>query len=811
MEQRTDEQAPGRTSFVEALEALGRPLRFVAQSNAAQLDRVRDIEQTVIECCEVFSGLAIPEDLKVALAGVGSQFGDWVREEGLREAVGRALVALKPFESPGFSDTLLARPTSVLSGVGPRRAESLARRGLRNVGDLLFYLPWRYEDRRTLTEIDGIEVGHRATFVAEVLVVDFVQSRAPGRGQRILQAVVGDARATINLKWFRATDTVARQLTQGARLLVTGDVRRYRFSKEIIHPEIERLDVQDEGESSESLLQRVVPRYSSPEGINPRTLRSLILQALKTYGDLPSGHLPRSLVRRRALPAVSEALHALHEPDSEIDVDAYMAFRSGAHERLVLEELYLLELGLCRRRNQQAGRLGIALKMNLPEVDRAAECLPFQLTGGQQRAWNEIQADLGRSAPMHRLLQGDVGSGKTVVAFLAAMAARANGYQAALMAPTELLAEQHTRTLRKLCGQGSSSLELRIGLLTASRPTADLGRVRAALASGDLDLVVGTHALVQSDVPYAKLAVAMVDEQHRFGVEQRAALARRGFEGRVPHTLVMTATPIPRTLSMTVYGDLDVSLIDELPPGRSPVQTTVLREGEGARVTALVRSTLERGEQVYVVYPLVEESAKSDLRSALESAERIRAAFPEVTTEVVHGRLDAAERSRVMERFGRGEAQILVSTTVIEVGVDVANATLMVVEHAERFGLAQLHQLRGRVGRGQQPGQCLLVARGSSETSEARLQAMLDTTDGFKIADADLAIRGPGDFLGTRQSGHLPELRIADLVRDMRLLSVAREAALETLRRDPALNDQPELARAVEARWGTHLALSEIG
>ena len=811
MDQALDERTAVAASFETTLEALRRPIEFAASLNGDKLERVQDLPGVISRACASLCDLAIPQDLHSFFEHLSDQFAEIYESEGPGAAVEWVLPLLAEVAAPDLADRLLSRPPSVLSGVGPRRAEALARRGIRTIGDLLFYLPTRYEDRRTLTDVDGLEVGHRATFVAEVLVVDFISSGAPGRSRRILQAVVGDERATVNLKWFRGGDSIARGLEKGARLLVTGDVRRYRFSKEIIHPEIERIDQhRDEGLEA-TAPQRVVPRYTAPEGINPRSLRGWILQALKGYGDLVAGHLPPSLVRERALPSAATALRAVHEPSEDSDVQAYSEFRSIAHQRLVLEELYLLEVGLCQRRSAHARLPGIRLKGKQEEIERASASLPFRLTTGQVRAWQEIRADLASGSPMHRLLQGDVGSGKTVLAFLAAWAAHGHGYQSALMAPTELLAEQHARTLRKLCGPGAGTLDLRVGLLTASRPNSESARVREALASGELDLVVGTHALVQEGVAYAKLAVAIIDEQHRFGVAQRAALASCGDEGLHPHTLVMTATPIPRTLSMTLYGDLDVSVIDELPPGRSPVRTAVLREGEGDRISAMVRATLGRGEQVYVVYPLVEESAKSDLRSALESAERIRAAFPEAVTDVVHGRLEAAERSRVMDRFGRGQIQILVSTTVIEVGVDVPNATLMVVEHAERFGLAQLHQLRGRVGRGERPGHCVLVARGSSEASEARLQAMLETTDGFKIADADLQIRGPGDFLGTRQSGHLPDLRIADLVRDAQLVAVARQLAIDTVRKDPKLRGQPGLARAVEIRWGNRLDLADVG
>jgi len=479
-----------------------------------------------------------------------------------------------------------------------------------------------------------------------------------------------------------------------------------------------------------------------------------------------------------------------------------------AHERLVLEELYLLEVGLMQRRARRAAEPGIAIRPEPGALERARAALPFQLTGAQRRAEAEILADLARPHPMSRLLQGDVGSGKTAVAWLAAVAAGAAGLQTALMAPTELLAEQHLTTLRGLAGEASA---LRMAGLTASLPRAEADAVRAGLAAGAIDLVVGTHALVQDEVRFARLGLVVIDEQHRFGVLQRAALTAKTRERVAPHTLVMTATPIPRSLALTLYGDLDLSVIDELPPGRTPVRTVLLRSGEGERVVELIRAVLSRGEQVYVVYPLVEASEKLDLRAATESTRRIAAAFPDAAVDLLHGRLDAAARGAAMARFGRGDTRILVSTTVIEVGVDVPNATLMVVEHAERFGLAQLHQLRGRVGRGRAPGTCVLVARGSSEDSEARLAAMLETTDGFRIADADLRIRGPGEFLGTRQHGRLPDLRFADLVRDARRVAVAREAARETVRADPSLRRSPGLARAVAARWGDRLALVDVG
>ncbi len=826
---------------LNAIESLCRPLRFAAQDDFAHMERVKNLAQRVVGACESLQGLSIPPDLLSYFSELESFFSKEHEADAAAARILEVLADLEPALEPGWLEQLLARPTSVLPGIGAKRAGSLASRGLASVGDLLFHLPARYEDRRALVKVSELHVGQRATFLAEVQVVDFVGSRSRGRFQQILQAVVGDAKATVNLKWFRGGESIARTLHKGDTLLVTGDVKRYRFSKEIVHPEIEhvqsaaaaanlqaktdaRARAPEAGAGSglaasveartqaKAGLERIVPVYAAPEGVNPRTLRRLVDLAVEQYADLAVGHLPAALVAEYDLPEPAAALRQLHCPPPDADVDAYQESVSPAHRRLVLEELYLLEVGLALRRARQTALPGIAMDPTLPRTLAAPAALPFTLTDAQQRAWKEIAADLGRPHPMHRLLQGDVGSGKTAVALLAAVAAVAAGRQVALMAPTELLAEQHARTLANLAGPAPDSpLALRLGLLTASRSAAVTQALKTRLASGDIDVVVGTHALVQEDVVFADLGLAIIDEQHRFGVRQRAALAAKSQGGLMPDTLVMTATPIPRTLALTLYGDLDVSVIDALPPGRTPVETLLFGETDGRRIMERIEAALGRGEQVYVVYPLVEESEKVDLRSALESTERIRAALPGVEVGVVHGRLDAAERGAVMDAFSRGRVRVLVSTTVIEVGVDVPNATLMIIEHAERFGLAQLHQLRGRVGRGGDKGTCVLVARGGSEKGDARLRAMLETTDGFEIADADLAIRGPGEFLGTRQSGHLPELRMADLLRDARFIAVAREAALETVRRDPDLAGAPGLLRAVAARWGDRLALARIG
>jgi ATP-dependent DNA helicase RecG len=828
--------------------ALRRPLEFAARDEGRHLHKVSRLEATIAGACDAVLAHRLPSDFRRAIEGLRGAFAEPLE---LDERIARVRVArqwLAPFEAPDWPAQFLARPLSVLPGVGPKRAEALARRGLARIDDLLFHLPHRYDDRRALSRVGELEVGRRATFMAEVIVADYTTKRQGERSRRVFQAVVGDGSGTVNLKWFRATDTLSKQITKGKWLLVTGDVKRYRFTKELVHPETELIDPPGDGPAGEEratqdpgdhtrgathtpgdatrsassepgevksigdALRAIVPDYPVPEGVNGRTLRRLVAQVVDEYADLVQGFLPEATVQRLGLPSAAEALVEVHRPDPESLVDEYRERVSPAHARLVLEELYLLELGLALRRGDQATLCGVPIARDAGLERDAADSLPFALTGAQARVIEEIRGDLAQAHPMNRLVQGDVGSGKTAVALLAAVGVARAGHQAALMAPTELLAEQHARTIRSLVEGGGTGLrDLRVARLTASMPKATADSVRARLAAGEIDLVVGTHALVQEDVAFKSLGLAIIDEQHRFGVRQRAALASRNPDGRHPHALVMTATPIPRTLALTLYGDLEVSMIDELPPGRTPVETLLLREGEGRRLTNLVRATVDRGEQVYVVYPLVEESEKSDLRSAIESATRIQSAFRDVRVDLVHGRLDAAARGAAMDAFIGGDTRILVSTTVIEVGVDVPNATLMVIEHAERFGLAQLHQLRGRVGRGERPGTCVLVARSSGEKSEARFRAMLETQSGFDIADADLRLRGPGEFLGTRQSGHLPDLRIADLIRDVSHVETARRVAVDTVRSDPGLEADAELRQAVLARWGDRLALVGVG
>jgi len=758
--------------------------------------------------------LRVPPELRDALARWTQALLDAPSDDELRE---RAVEALGQLASDDFAERALAQSVEVLPGIGGKRAQALAAHGLGRIGDLLFRLPNGYDDRRSLEAIGDLRAGQHATIAAVVESARFEMRAARGRARRVLEVAVADASGRLVLRWFRASDRLAAALAPGVRVLATGDVRRFRFDLEIVHPELEMLGGAGEpaAEDAPSRELAIIPQYACPEGFAPRTFRALVAAAVERFADLVPGWLPDAIARERGLPEPAEAIARVHAPEHDALVRDYAERTSRAHERLVLEELYLLELGLALRSEQRSRLPGIAI--DTARGAAADDRLPFALTNAQRRALAEIRGDLARASPMSRLLQGDVGSGKTAVAFLAAASAIGDGHQVAFMAPTELLAEQHARTLERLSRSLASApgdrgpAPPRIARLSASLSRAQSDDVRALLAAGEIDLVVGTHALVQDDVRIPRLALAIVDEQHRFGVKQRAALAARGEGALAPHMLVMTATPIPRTLALTLYGDLDVSVIDQLPPGRAPTETWLARDGDGKQVAEALRAALDRGEQAYVVFPLVAESEKVDLRSAVDGARRIARAYADVRVDLVHGRLRAEERAAAMERFERGETRVLVSTTVIEVGVDVANATLMIVEHAERFGLAQLHQLRGRVGRGSARGTCILVARGGGDDSEARLRAMLETTDGFRIADADLRIRGPGEFLGTRQSGHFPSLQIADLVRDARLIALARNAAFASVRDDPGLARAPGLRRAVEARFGERLALASVG
>jgi ATP-dependent DNA helicase RecG len=666
------------------------------------------------------------------------------------------------------------------------------------VEDLLNYLPTRYEDRSRLALISDLKEGTEASLDLTVRISGGYQVRNRRALQKrlfIFEISATDQQRSgrpVVVWWFvsgpRAHDILkynAKRFVPGVRFIAFGtwelDQRRGTYSLRLNRPdELELVTGVDDEEGTETdpalaaiHVGRRVPVYRKLGDFRSKRLREVVHEILARIPDKSFEEtLPRDLLERRKLILRGPAVRDVHFPGSEASLDDYDRMRSPAHQRLIFEELFWVALGLAVKRGERIKeRKGANIRTDKQMLQRIASVLPFRLTAAQRRVVKEILNDLRSNAPMNRLLQGDVGSGKTIVALIAMMAALENDYQTALMVPTEILAEQHARNIKRILAKSP----YRVELLSGSLKAADKKRLHQAIAEGDVHAVIGTHALIQENVAFKKLGLVVIDEQHRFGVMQRAELRARGLN---PDVLVMTATPIPRSLAMTVYGDLDVSIIDEMPPGRTVVQTRVFGEEARQEVKKLIAREVRAGRQVYVVYPLVEESEKMDLRDATRRYEYLRdKVFPKFSVGLLHGRMKPEEKEEVMRRFIAGEIQILVSTTVIEVGVDVPNASVMVVEHAERFGLSQLHQLRGRVGRGAEQSFCVLLASDKqTEVARERLGIMEETNDGFKIAEKDLELRGPGEVMGTRQAG-LPEFRIANLVRDLNILQDARKEA----------------------------------
>lgn len=680
-----------------------------------------------------------------------------------------------------------------VKGIGARAAPAFAKLGLHVLGDLLYHLPRRYEDRRNLPRIAELRPGDWATVRAKV---KRFEARPTRGGMVVLTAVLGDGSGALSLTWFNQP-WVRRQLEgYEGEILAYGMVKDGGYNLEMASPEWEKIDP----EESEEGFARIVPVYPLTDGIAQKTMRKAVASALATALPLDDP-LPASLRRSQDLMDLDEALRQIHAP---VDDEA----RAEARRRLVFEEFFYLQVALAMRRAETQGEMGIAfpiddllsaevvdapndsdlfsaeraaLRTGEPFWDQVHRMLPFRLTGAQDRVVKEILDDMAKPAPMNRLVQGDVGSGKTAVAACALLAAIRSGYQGALMAPTEILAEQHAVNLRRLLQPLGINVELLVGKLTATEKRKAAARV----ASGETNLAIGTHALIQEGIEFHKLGLVVIDEQHRFGVLQRKAL--RDKSAGNPDVLVMTATPIPRTLTMTIYGDLEVSIIDELPPGRKPIRTHWKLPAERSSVYQEVRRLLDEGRQAYFVCPMVGESEKMNAQAAEDLHYRLsNAEFADKEVALLHGQMRSKDKEVAMEAFRRGEKHILVATTVIEVGVDVPNASIMVIEDANRFGLAQLHQLRGRVGRGEHQSFCVLVADAKGEDARARMEAMVKTGDGFKIAETDLKLRGPGVMAGTQQSGNA-DFRVADLVQDSKQLEIARQAVFRALERDPDL------------------------
>jgi ATP-dependent DNA helicase RecG len=814
--------------YIEILEKIERPLLFASRDDFRSVGQVRGLEALVLKCLgdlasvpglspeqqshvrllknsflgfEEFSVQQKTECLKYA-AGIIRDLKAAMRDQADHEdSIGKpAPVSAGELEA---SFQKLSQPVQFLKGVGPKIAELLGKKNISTIEDLLFFLPRRYEDRRSIKSIAQLQFGARETFIGTVLSTDIKKYRRV----RVFEIRAADESGIIKAVWFHGAHTYLKStFTAGKRFIFTGEVKGSLLMKEMAHPDYELID---EGDTDSDLLdfRRIVPVYSETEGLYQKKIRRIARQALNSFGNQLVSPVPQEICNRLELPPVVEALEKVHFPSSDENIDSCNNMASAAFRRLVFDDFFYFELGMALRKKSNVLEKGISFRPGGKLLEKFFSLLPFKLTGAQLRVIGQIQADMGRSFQMNRLLQGDVGSGKTVVSLAAMIMACENGYQATIMAPTEILANQHYLQIERW----AAILGLKAALLTGTRKGSDKKETAGQIAGGQIDIIVGTHALVQEKMKFRRLGLAVIDEQHRFGVVQRATLREKGIN---PDVLFMTATPIPRTLAMTVYADLDLSVIDESPPGKKPIRTRVFVEKERDRVYEIIRREINKDGQAFIVYPLVEESEALDLKDATKMAGHLQKdIFPDFKVGLVHGRMKGEEKDLIMSGFKSKEINILVSTTVIEVGIDIPEASLMVIEHAERFGLSQLHQLRGRVGRGQKASYCILMTGyRKTESAARRLKVMEQTNDGFKIAEEDLNIRGPGEFMGTRQSG-LPDFRVANILRDGRLLEEARREAFALVEKDPDLL-KPEhavLREVLIRRWGSKLQLAKTG
>jgi ATP-dependent DNA helicase RecG len=707
-----------------------------------------------------------------------------------------------------------------LKGIGPRVAETLATKGIVTLEDLLYYLPFRYEDRINPRTIEQLQPGEMASVIAEVRTSALFRTR----NMPIFEMTAGQGRSKLKCLWFRG-GYLEGKFKPGALVALYGKVEFSSFGRgglqmlqpqfEILHePPVdgEAVPESEEQKHFESLeIGRIVPIYEAAGKLNARWFRRTIRTALEQMPGEVTDAIPATIRGRLGLIARAEAFWHTHWPDAGESFADLQAARTPAHQRLIFEELFFLELGLELKRRKARMQPGIGFEINDPVRTALKRVLPFHPTQAQKRVLKDIAGDMAHPSPMRRLLQGDVGSGKTIVAFEAATVAMENGYQVAMMAPTEILATQHYLSARRILEPAGYRVVLLTGSLEAERKRA----IRSHLLRGHAQMAIGTHALLEDKVEFERLGLVIVDEQHRFGVMQRMKLMRKNSEVQ-PDVLVMTATPIPRTLALTLYGDLDVSVIDELPPGRTPVSTRVVSDERAAEVWEFVRRTVSGGQQAYVVYPVIDETEKdAGLKAAMKMYDELRKkVFPELKLGLLHGRMSADEKDEMMRRFKGGEVHILVATTVVEVGVDVANASVMVIEHAERFGLSQMHQLRGRIGRGKAKSYCVLMTGGKvSDEAQQRLDTMVRTSDGFEIAEKDLELRGPGEFFGTKQAG-MPSLRVANLVRDRKLLELAKAEArgfVDGSTKEVTAEEKRLAVQYLKTHWNRRYGLVEVG
>ena len=675
----------------------------------------------------------------------------------------------------------LKDPLQFIKGVGPKKAILLEKLGLRAVEDALYFLPHRYEDQSTVKTIAHLVSGEPVTVMGEIINAG---SFHINRRKKIFEIIIKDDTGTMRAKWFKFNEKfMIGKYIIGDKIILSGKPVLSRYSGsglEIIHPNVEYGSLDDDGLVESG---RIVPVYHTTEGLHLKSIRSIMRNLIDSYTPLLDEFLPEDVIKRFELPSREESLRSVHFPPPGASIEPLAKFKSPAQIRLIVEELFLIQLAMAfKRKHNQESERGTSLTTRGPTIKKFVGLLKFNLTSAQKKVLGEIMDDLEKERPMNRLLHGDVGSGKTIIALIALLTAVDNGMQGALMAPTELLAEQHFNNIHQFC----KPLGVKIELVTGAILSKEKKLIHENILEGCTQIVIGTHALIQKDIQFQNLGLAVIDEQHRFGVRQREALGKKGV---FPHTLIMTATPIPRSLALTVYGDMDVSVLNELPPGRKPIKTKKYYDGRREEAYSFLAGEILKGRQAYVVCPLIEESETRDLKTVTDIRDSLQEQFPDFKLGLIHGRLKNEERQKIMAAFLVKDIDILVATTVIEVGIDVPNATVMVIEHAERFGLSQLHQLRGRIGRGEYLSYCLLIAYYPvTDEGKERLDAMLKSSDGFFIAEEDLRIRGPGDFLGTRQSG-LPALRVADLIRDLDLIAPTREEAFAVIDKDPILQD----------------------
>ncbi|MFC1570522.1 ATP-dependent DNA helicase RecG [Candidatus Omnitrophota bacterium] len=671
-------------------------------------------------------------------------------------------------------------PVRYIKGVGPVKATIFERLGVENVSDLFYYLPKRYEDRSEIVEVKDLVPGEHQAVIGKVLKTSVFTART---GTRIFEMAVGDDENKVIAVWYNQP-FLKKMFSSGQKIVLYGRIEKEK-RLQITHPAFEIID---EGEKESLEVGRIVPFYSLTEGLSQRELRRVVHRAIHSHLAVITDPLPTRIRARKKLVDFKFAVENIHFPYSEDNLER-------AYKRLIFEEFFVLQTAMALRRKKRAQK-GIKHAPREGLMNDFEKLFGFELTGEQKKCIRHIEKDMSSSKPMYRLLQGDVGSGKTVVAMYALLLAAGGGYQGAMMAPTEVLARQNYVAV----SQAFMPLGINVRLLVNGLDEADSAMIKKEIAEGEADIVIGTHALIQESIQYDRLGLVVIDEQHKFGVEQRKELQKKG---ETPDTLVMTATPIPRSLMLTVFGDMDTSLLKEKPEGRQPVSTYWAQEEKRETIYAFIRDEIEKGRQAFIVYPRIKETEKSDLKSAEEMYKKLKEeAFQDLRIALIHGRMKTDEKKKIMEDFRKGKHDVLVSTTVIEVGVDVPNVTVMLVEHAERYGLAQLHQLRGRIGRGKHASYCILLGEAKTDSSMERLATMAEEDDGFKIAEKDLDLRGPGEFLGTRQSG-LPELRVGNIIRDFSIMEEAREEAFNLVSEDPDLKDPHNLGirRSITERF----------